>query len=142
MLFFLIFILKYFQNNNFKACFFTGRVPACTSCGLMAEHISLPSEFKQLKEEEWADSCVDIGDEWVLDYTVQAHSRGGSGSDPLTEPFIQIPAIYILIHTLQSPVFREILLWEEGETQSSKQDKAAPQGADGREDTVQLRKCE
>lgn len=62
--------------------------------------MGLPSESEQLKEEECADSCADIGDEWVLDYMVQAHSRGGSGSDPPTEPFIQIPAIYILIHIL------------------------------------------
>lgn len=46
-------------------------------------------------------------------------------------PFISSFTSSYLLGTLQSPVFKELILWEEGETQSSKHDKA-PQGADGR----------
>lgn len=70
----------------------------------------------------------------MLDYMVQAHTRGGSGSDTPTELFIQIPAIHILMYVLllaghpaESCLQRAHSLGG----RSSKHDKA-PQGADGR----------
>lgn len=64
-----------------------------------AEHIDWvsDSELEQLQEDEWADSCVDSGDEWVLDYVVQDREHC---SDTPTEHFIPIAAIHSLLHIL------------------------------------------
>lgn len=93
-----------------------------------AEHMGLPSESEQLKEEECADSCADIGDEWVLDYIWSKLTQEGAVGPTHRRshsfrslPFISSFTSSYQLGTLQSPVFRELLLWEEGETQSPKQ---------------------